>query len=146
AGRTRSSQGQLQYAGGLKRRGHRHPAMRSPHDFLLRAGSALLLLTLLAAPAAAGEIRIDSFRSEIVVLPDSTIDVTETIATQFLTPGNGIFRTIPVQYTGLSGFNYSLFLTHVGATDGAGGPALRIEKSRQGPNLEFKIFVPGAEG
>jgi hypothetical protein len=89
-------------------------------------------------------LRIESFHSEIVVLPDSTLDVTETINVQFIGSWNGIFRTIPVEYPGPAGFNYSLFLTDASATEGAGGPSLRIERSRQGPNLEFKIYVPGA--
>ena len=105
----------------------------------------MLLLLLLSGPAAARELRIAGFRAEIVVLPDSTIDVTETIEAQFIGSWNGIYRTIPVQYPGPGGFNYSLFLTDFGATDGSGGAPLRVEKSRQGPNLQFKIYVPGAE-
>jgi uncharacterized membrane protein YgcG len=97
-----------------------------------------------ASPALARELRIQGFHSEIVVLPDSTLDVTETIDVQFIGSWNGIYRTIPVEYPGPGGFNYSLFLTGATATEGTSGPALQIEKSRQGPNLEFKIYVPGA--
>ena len=64
---------------------------------------------------------------------------------EFIGAWNGMYRTIPVEYPGPGGFNYSLFLTDATATEGANGPSLRIEKSRQGPNLEFKIYVPGAE-
>jgi hypothetical protein len=95
-------------------------------------------------PVHARELRIQGFDSEIVVLPDSTVDITETIKVQFIGSWNGVFRTIPVEYPGPGGFNYSLLLTDASATEGATGPALRIEKSRQGPNLEFKIYVPGA--
>jgi hypothetical protein len=109
------------------------------------AALAILLLGLLSAvPASARELRIERFHSEIVILPDSTLDVTETIDVQFIGAWNGIYRTIPVEYPGPGGFNYSLFLTDATATDTAGGPSLRVEKSRQGPNLEFKIYVPGA--
>jgi len=95
-------------------------------------------------PAHARELRIQGFHSEIVILPDSTLDVTETIDVQFIGSWNGVYRTIPVEYPGPGGFNYSLLLTDASATDGAAGPSLRVEKSRQGPNLEFKIYVPGA--
>jgi len=111
----------------------------------LRVLLFLLGACLCASPALARELRIERFHSEIIALPDSTIDVTETIDVRFIGSWNGIFRTIPVEYPGPGGFNYSLFLTGVTATEGTGGPSLRIEKSRQGPNLEFKIYVPGAE-
>jgi hypothetical protein len=105
-----------------------------------------MLMAASGSPALARELRIQSFRAEILALPDSTIDVTETIEVQFIGSWQGLYRTIPVEYPGPGGFNYSLFLTDVSATegsDGSGAP-LRIEKSRQGPNLEFKIYVPGA--
>src|SRR5450631_466780 len=116
---------------------------------LWRAGLALALLALVcvsAAPAAARELHIHTFHAEIVVMPDSSIDVTETIGVEFVGSFQGIYRTIPVEYDGPGGFNYSLFITNVSATDGAGGDGapLRIEKSRQGGNMQFKIYVPGA--
>jgi uncharacterized membrane protein YgcG len=117
---------------------------RNPSWFILLF-LALFIVLSAAAPAFAKELRIEGFHSEIVVLPNSTIDITETIDARFIgSPWNGLFRTIPVEYPGPGGFNYSLFLTDVSATEGASGPSLRIEKSRQGPNLEFKIYVPGA--
>jgi uncharacterized membrane protein YgcG len=111
----------------------------------LRTICFLLLGLLFALPAAARELRIEAFHSEIVVLPDSTLDVTETIDVRFIGAWNGLLRTIPVEYPGPGGFNYSLFLTDTTATEGTNGPSLRIEKSRQGSNTEFKIYVPGAE-
>jgi hypothetical protein len=95
-------------------------------------------------PAQARELRIEGFHSEIVILPDSTLDIAETIDVRFIGAWNGLFRTIPVEYPGAGGFNYSLLLSDASATEGADGPALRIDKSRQGPNLEFRIYVPGA--
>lgn len=104
----------------------------------------LVLGLVCASPAVARELRIQGFHSEIVILPDSTLDITETIQVQFIGAWNGLFRTIPVEYPGPGGFNYSLSLSDAGATEGSGGQPLRIEKSRQGPNLEFRIYVPGA--
>jgi len=113
------------------------------------AGLLLALLAWIAfpaAPAAARELRIHNFHAEIVVMPDSSIDVTETIGVEFIGSFQGIYRTIPIEYNGPGGFNYSLYIGNVGATDGADGQGapLRIEKTRQGGNLQFKIYVPDA--
>ena len=102
----------------------------------------LLLWLGFSSSASARELRIPNFHSEVVVLPDSTIDVTETIEVQFIGAWNGVYRTIPVEYPGPSGFNYSLIVEDASATEN--GSTLRIDKSRQGANLEFKIYVPGA--
>lgn len=97
-----------------------------------------------AAPACARTLRISEFHAELDVLPDSSLDVTETIHVEFEGAWQGIYRTIPVEYAGPGGFNYSLFLTDIGATD-SNGAALRIDKERRGGNLQLKIFVPAAE-
>ena len=102
----------------------------------------LLLALALASPAFGRELRITDFHSEVLVRPDSSLDVTETIDVQFIGSWNGIYRTIPVEYPGPGGFNYSLVVTDANATEG--GSPLRIDKNRQGPNLEFKIYVSGA--
>ena len=105
----------------------------------------VLLAGVLAPPLFAREIRILNFHSDLAVLPDSMLDVTETIRVGFSGSWQGLFRTIPVEYDGPSGFNYSLFLSDVRATEATPtGAALRIEKSRQGRNLQFKIYVPNA--
>jgi hypothetical protein len=89
-------------------------------------------------------VRIRDFHAELIVLPDSSLDVTETIRVDFTGARNGIYRTIPVEYAGPGGFNYSLFLTEISATE-AGGAPLRIERQRRGGNLQLQIFVPAAE-
>ena len=118
------------------------------HSVVLVALLALgvLLAGELAPPLFARELRILNFHGDLLVLPDSTLDVTETIRVGFSGSWQGIFRTIPVEYDGPGGFNYSLFLSDVRATEaGAPNQPLRIEKSRQGRNLEFKIYVPDAK-
>jgi len=107
-------------------------------------GLALVFAALCAGPASAGTVRIRDFQAELVVLPDSSLDVTETIRVDFTGARNGIYRTIPVEYAGPGGFNYSLFLTEISATE-AGGAPLRIERQRRGGNLQLQIFVPAAE-
>jgi uncharacterized membrane protein YgcG len=107
-------------------------------------GLALVFAALCAGPASAGTVRIRDFHAELDVLPDSSLDVTETIRVDFTGARNGIYRTIPVEYAGPGGFNYSLFLTDISATE-AGGAPLRIERLRRGGNLQLQIFVPAAE-
>ena len=103
-----------------------------------------MLGALLAGPASAGTVSIRDFHAELDVLPDSSLDVTETIQVDFTGARNGIYRTIPVEYEGPGGFNYSLFLTDITATD-SDGASLRIEKQRHAGNLQLKFHVPAAE-
>ena len=103
-------------------------------------------------------MRIRNFHAALDVLPDSSLDVTETIRVEFIGAWQGLYRTIPVEYPGPAGFNYSLILTDITATEERGAsPAsksaatsgsttsLRIERRRQGANLELKIYVPNAD-
>src|SRR3990170_3307666 len=99
-------------------------------------------LLLLAAPAAARELVIESFTVEVHVNADGVIDVTETIRPRFTGQWNGIYRSIPVEYRTPQGFNYSLLLEPLGVA-GEGG-ALRYETSRARPHLKFQIWGPGA--
>jgi hypothetical protein len=115
------------------------------NDFYRMALLCLVLAVLFTVPASAGTIRIRDFHTELDVLPDSTLDVTETIRVDFAGARNGFYRNIPVEYAGPGGFNYSLFLTDITATD-SDGASLRIERQRHGGNLELKIFVPAADG
>jgi len=100
-------------------------------------------LLLLAAPAGARQLVIESFTVEVHVNADGVIDVTETIRPRFTGQWNGIYRSIPVEYRTPQGFNYSLLLEPLGVA-GEGG-ALRYETSRERHYLKFKIWVPGAE-
>src|SRR5260370_32366689 len=141
----------------MRERGKSHPIATMPsigsnkmlahrkNDFYRMALLCLVLAVLFTVPASARTIRIRDFHTELDVLPDSTLDVTETIRVDFTGARNGFYRNIPVEYAGPSGFNYSLFLTDISATD-SDGASLRIERPRQGGNLELKIFVPAADG
>ena len=88
------------------------PTMRSPLRPHLRLYLFLLTsLLLFTFPLAAKELRIENFRAQIDVLPDSTVTVTETITAHFLGgPWHGLYREIPVEYVTQQGMNYSLFL------------------------------------
>src|SRR3972149_5697197 len=79
-------------------------------------------LLLLAAPAGARQLVIESFTVEVHVNADGVIDVTETIRPRFTGQWNGIYRSIPVEYRTPQGFNYSLLLEPLGVAGGGGGP------------------------
>lgn len=113
-----------------------------------RAG-ILLFFGLAAAFAAASaaharQLTIQNFDVQVVVQPDSTIDVTETLTVNFQGLWHGIYRTIPVEYRGSMGLNYTLFIVPEGITDQDGNP-LKYEVSKHGQYKQFKIYVPGAE-
>ena len=97
----------------------------------------------LAAPASARQLKIEKFSAEIFVEPDSSLDVTETIEANFIGVWHGLYRTIPVEYVTPQGFNYSLFVRLQGVTDAA-GQALKVESSRQGHYLKWKIYIDDA--
>jgi hypothetical protein len=111
----------------------------------VRRLALLLALLCSAAPASAQRsLAIRHFDAGIVVNRDGTVDVTETITAQFSGTWNGIYRTVPVDYHTPQGFNWTLRLADVSATDGDGAP-LRVEQFRERHYLKFKLWVPGAE-
>ena len=69
--------------------------------------------------------------------------MTETIEANFIGEWHGLYRTIPVEYVTPQGFNYTLFVKLDGATDAA-GQSLKVESSRQGHYLKWKIYVDDA--
>jgi hypothetical protein len=105
----------------------------------------LLALVVAATPVAAQRsYAIKSFEATIVVGADGTVDVTEAITAQFTGSYNGIYRTVPVKYLNPQGFGWTLRLELVGAID-TDGHTLKVESSREGHYLKYKIYVPGAE-
>jgi uncharacterized membrane protein len=113
---------------------------------------SLLLVVIISAfffPAASAlstrELRIEKFHSEIILMPDASIDVTETIQAHFIGgPWHGLYRSIPVEYVTPQGLNYSLFLDVKRVTDG-NGHALKYESSRERHYRKLKIYVPDAD-
>ena len=93
--------------------------------------------------ASARELKIRNFSAEILVRPDATIGVTETIEVQFIGSWRGLYRTVPVQYFTPQGFNYTLRVKLESATDDA-GRALKVESSRERHYLKWRIYVDGA--
>jgi uncharacterized membrane protein len=116
---------------------------KSPRARFACVAAALLLLLALATTASAREIKIEKFSAEIFIQQDASLDVNETIDVNFIGAWHGLYRTIPVEYVTPQGFNYSLFVKLEGATDAAGQP-LKVESSRQGHYLKWKIYVDDA--
>jgi uncharacterized membrane protein len=102
-----------------------------------------LLVIAVGVSASARQLKIEKFSAELFVQPDSTLDVNETIEANFIGEWHGLYRTIPVEYVTPQGFNYSLFVKFEGATDAA-GQTLKVESSRQGHYLKWKIYVDDA--
>src|SRR5882672_4452597 len=116
----------------------------SAYRLNLLAGLFLVLLVL-AGPASAKERHLKKFFSEIVVMPDGSVDVTENITFQFVGgPWHGINREIPIEYSGPHGSNYTLFLDVKNIT-GETGAKLRYETSRERHYLNLKIYIPDAD-
>src|SRR4029077_4848731 len=115
----------------------------------LRLLSVIIVLFAFAFPAASAfstrELRIENFHSETIVMPDGTIDVTETIQAHFCGgPWHGLYRTIPVEYVTPQGLNYTLFIDVKRVTD-ASGRTLKYESSRERHYRKLKIYVPDAD-
>jgi uncharacterized membrane protein len=115
---------------------------KGSHRFRLVALLVLLVIAF-ATPASARQLKIQKFTAEIFVQSDSVLDVTETIEANFIGAWHGLYRTIPVEYVTPQGFNFSLFVKLEGATDGE-GHALKVESSREGHYLKWKIYVDNA--
>ncbi|MGB9514374.1 MAG: DUF2207 domain-containing protein, partial [Candidatus Acidiferrum sp.] len=106
---------------------------------------ALVLLFALAVPLSAKEQQLLKFYSDIDILPNSDVYVTETITFRFIGgPWHGIYRTIPVEYSGPHGSNFTLFLKVKNVTD-ENENKLKYETSRDGKNLKLKIYIPDAD-
>ena len=118
-----------------------------------RRSTSFLTLFLLAlcwgflfpSSLAAKDRRLLKFFSEIDVLPDATVDVSEHITFQFIGgPWHGIYRDIPVEYAGPRGLNYSLLLNVKSVTD-EDGLKLKYQTSRERQYLRLKIYIDQAD-
>ena len=104
----------------------------------------LLLLLLLLSPAQAQHTwRVADFKDTISIAADGTALVSEKITLQFVGEWHGIHRTIPVEYPGPQGTNYTLFLNVMSVTD-ENGNKLKYESRKSGNYRDLKIYIPGA--
>jgi hypothetical protein len=103
-----------------------------------------LAVCLFCSPCAfARSWQITEFADNIGIQQDGTASVQERITLQFEGEWHGIHRTIPVDYPGPNGTNYTLFLDDISVSD-AEGRKLKFETHRSGDFLDLKIPFPGA--
>ncbi len=76
-------------------------------------------------------------------MQDGTLIVTEHIGLVFIGDWHGIHRTIPIEYPGPHGSNYTLFLK-VRSVTGEQNQPLKYESSVKGGFRDLKIYIPGA--
>jgi len=105
----------------------------------------LFLLLALAATASAQphSWRVVDFQDTISLAPDGKALVSEKITLAFVGQWHGIHRTIPVEYPGPRGTNYTLFVDVLSVTD-ENGNKLKYDSSKSGNYRDLKIYIPGA--
>jgi len=105
----------------------------------------LFLLFAFAVPAGAQvrNWRATDFKDTISIAADGTALVSEKITLAFVGEWHGIHRTIPVEYPGPHGTNYTLFLKVMSVTD-ENGNKLKYDSSKSGATRDLKIYIPGA--
>jgi uncharacterized membrane protein YgcG len=104
-----------------------------------------LAFFLLLGPASlsARSWRISDFHSTIAVSPDGSLAVSERITFEFEGEWHGIERTIPIEYPGPRGTNYTLFLRVTRVAD-ENGNNLRYESHTSNGYRLLKIYIPNA--
>jgi uncharacterized membrane protein YgcG len=100
-------------------------------------------LVVIGAPLFARDWRIADFEDVISISPDGSTLVKERINLVFVGEWHGIHRTIPIEYPGPQGTNYTLFLDIKAVTD-ATGQKLKYESKTSGGYRDLKIFIPEA--
>ena len=102
-----------------------------------------LLLTSISSSAQGHNWRIADFKDTISIAPDGKALVSEKITLVFAGQWHGIHRTIPVEYPGADGTNYTLFLDVLSITD-ENGNKLKYDSSKSGAYRDLKIYIPDA--
>ncbi|MGB8011920.1 MAG: DUF2207 domain-containing protein [Terriglobales bacterium] len=105
-----------------------------------------MLSALLFAATASAQVhswRVSDFQDTISIAPDGTALVSEKITVAFAGEWHGIHRTIPIEYPGPEGTNYTLFLNVMSVTD-ENGNKLKYESTKSGAYRDLKIYIPNA--
>ena len=112
---------------------------------LKRAGRLLLVIAIapMLALAQGKSWHVGDFKSTISISADGSALVSEKISVVFVGEWHGIHRTIPVEYPGPKGSNYTLFLKVLGVTDESGNK-LKYDSSKSGVYRDLKIYIPDA--
>ncbi len=128
---------------GLRRGLHSCAASRLKAIASTRKLLFLACLLALTTPLFAQSWRIADFQDTILISEGGTALVKERINLVFIGQWHGIHRTIPIEYPGPRGTNYTLFLDVTAITDGA-GQKLKYDSTTSGGYRDLKIYVPGA--
>jgi uncharacterized membrane protein YgcG len=106
----------------------------------------LLLATLAGTVNVAAQghnWRVTDFKDTISIAADGTALVSEKITLAFAGKWHGIHRSIPIEYPGPDGTNYTLFLRVLSVTDDS-GTKLKYDSRKSGHYRDLKIYIPGA--
>ena len=103
----------------------------------------LVVVAVSAYPLFGRDWRIANFEDTINVTADGSTSVRERLTLSFIGEWHGIHRTIPVEYPGPHGTNYTLLLDVKSVTDGEGNK-LKYESSTSRGYLDLKIYIPNA--
>jgi hypothetical protein len=110
---------------------------------VLGAFFSILYVLSLPAPLYAKSWRITNFKDTVSITKEGKVFVSERIDLVFEGEWHGIHRTIPVEYPGPKGTNYTLFLDVNSVTDGE-GHKLKYESKISNGYRDLKIYIPGA--
>jgi hypothetical protein len=110
-----------------------------------RYGLSLLLLCplVVSSPLHAKSWRVTEFHDNIAIDQAGGARVSERLTIEFEGEWHGIHRTIPIEYPGPHGTNYTLLLKVVSVADGTGNELKYDSKTSKGFR-DLKIYVPGA--
>ena len=101
------------------------------------------LLTPSSATAQARSWRVADFKDTISIGKDGIALISEELTLVFVGEWHGIHRTIPIEYPGPHGTNYTLFVDVRSITDDKGSK-LKYESHKSGDFRDLKIYIPGA--
>ena len=110
-----------------------------------RYGLSLLLLcaSVFPSPLHAKSWRITEFQDSVAIDHAGGARVRERLTIQFEGEWHGIHRTIPIEYPGPHGTNFTLLLKVLSVADGTGNE-LKYESNTSKGFRDLKIYIPGA--
>jgi uncharacterized membrane protein len=103
----------------------------------------LLSILGIATPLFGKTWRITDYHDAISIGQDGRAVVSERLNISFEGEWHGIHRTIPIEYPGPHGTNYTLFLDVRSVTDGEGSK-LKFESHVSNGFRDLKIYIPNA--
>jgi len=116
---------------------------RATHTRRLLPVLFISLALAATASAQAHSWRVTDFKDTISIAADGKALVDEKITLAFIGQWHGIHRTIPVEYPGPQGTNYTLFLDVMSVTD-ENGTKLKYDSTKSGNYRDLKIYIPDA--